>query len=366
MKKILYLTNIPSPYKTEFFNQLGEKVDLTVIYELHAATNRDIRWNCLRVSKFREIYLSPIIRRSEVSVSLDVIRHIKRDYDEFVISGYGSPTSIISMIYALIMSIPYSITIDGIIDDVKASNWFKNTIKSVLIRNAKRCICSGQKNKEYLGNLIGGSNNIVIIPLSSVHTTEILSHPLSPQEKSAIRRQCGFPEGKVYLSVGRLIKSKGFDWLLQCWHAAKIQNASLIIVGSGPEEVSLKRIVISNDIKNVWLLDHVNKDKLFEYYKASDVFILPTQRDVWGLVIIEAMANGLPIISTNRCGSAIELVRNNGIILDYQDSNRMISAMKQLSDGDHINKMATESLSIIRGCSIENMVNKHFAMFTEE
>ena len=64
------------------------------------------------------------------------------------------------------------------------------------------------------------------------------------------------------------------------------------------------------------------KEMLEKYYIAADVFILLTRGDVWGLSINEAMANALPVITTDRCIAGIELVEQNGNTNDYKISYR--------------------------------------------
>ena len=57
----------------------------------------------------------------------------------------------------------------------------------------------------------------------------------------------------------------------------------------------------------------MSKDELTKFYRAADLFILPTREDIWGLVINEAMANGLPIITTDKCIAGLEMIKNGEI-----------------------------------------------------
>ena len=73
--------------------------------------------------------------------------------------------------------------------------------------------------------------------------------------------------------------------------------------------------ISEHQLTNVFFFDFMNKELLFKYYQISDLFVLPTREDIWGLVINEAMANGLPIITTDKCVAGKELINDNGYII---------------------------------------------------
>ena len=58
-----------------------------------------------------------------------------------------------------------------------------------------------------------------------------------------------------------------------------------------------------NDLTNVHFVGFKTKEQLEDYYRAADLFVLPTREDIWGLVVAEAMAYGLGVITTNRCNA---------------------------------------------------------------
>ena len=92
-----------------------------------------------------------------------------------------------------------------------------------------------------------------------------------------------------------------------------------------------------------------------------------TVSDVWGLVVNEAMANGLPIITTNMCVAGLDLVENgkNGFILGVGDYNGLTRAITELFDFKTRNKMSKESLTKIQEYTIENMGTIHKKIFEE-
>ncbi len=100
---------------------------------------------------------------------------------------------------------------------------------------------------------------------------------------------------------------------------------------------------------------------------AADLFVLPTREDVWGLVINEAMANGLPVISTDKCIACVELVKNgvNGYIVPVNDSNKLTqSIIEAMNEIENSNRMSVESLNRIRDYTIEKMAQCHYEYFS--
>ena len=108
-------------------------------------------------------------------------------------------------------------------------------------------------------------------------------------------------------------------------------------------------------------VDFQTSDVLKKYYMAADLFVLPTRLDIWGLVINEAMAHGLPVITTDTCAAGVELVNEgNGIIIPSEDISALNeSIIKIISDNDLRLKMSQKALLKIKEYTIENMVKVH-------
>ena len=109
-------------------------------------------------------------------------------------------------------------------------------------------------------------------------------------------------------------------------------------------------------------VDFQGKNSLKKYYQSADVFILPTREDIWGLVINEAMANGLPIITTDRCIAGLELVspNENGYIVPVNNINSLREAIYAIfQDETTLGEMSNVSLRKIGGYTIEKMVAAH-------
>lgn len=112
--KVFYLTNIRSPYRVDFFNELGKYCDLTVLFERPDAKNRKKEWLRLDSSNYKALILRGIAFGSESSISIEVLKYLKRDeYDIFIIGGYSTLTAMIAIEYLNIKKIPFVLNADG-------------------------------------------------------------------------------------------------------------------------------------------------------------------------------------------------------------------------------------------------------------
>ncbi|KGN72898.1 hypothetical protein HQ47_08510 [Porphyromonas macacae] len=129
--------------------------------------------------------------------------------------------------------------------------------------------------------------------------------------------------------VGRLVKRKNIDFLIRVFQECNTQDYELLIVGEGPEKNNLKCLAESD--QNIRFLPFMKQSELRELYKRVSAFIIPSTFDTWGLVINEAMAAGLPVIASSKCGATEVLVKDgvNGYVFNPEDDG---TSMKKKLD----------------------------------
>ena len=115
-------------------------------------------------------------------------------------------------------------------------------------------------------------------------------------------------------------------------------DLKLNIFGFGPQEEVLKILASFN----ISFLGAISNDKISHYYQSNDVFVLPSKSEPWGLVIEEAMNNGLPVIVSNKVGCSIDLVADdvNGIRFDLDDRNSLKNAVLKICNPIYYNVLA--------------------------
>ena len=135
------------------------------------------------------------------------------------------------------------------------------------------------------------------------------------------------------ISVGNLIQIKGFDLLIEAFADAfnDDKSVSLKIVGAGPERGRLQTIVNQHDMNDrIFLLGEVDRGRLKEIYQEGDAFALASRSETFGVVFIEAMATGLPVIATD-CGGPRDIVNEqNGYLIPVDDKQALVDALVKM------------------------------------
>jgi 1,2-diacylglycerol 3-alpha-glucosyltransferase len=168
-----------------------------------------------------------------------------------------------------------------------------------------------------------------------------------------------------FLYVGRLSPEKNVDGLIRAFaeYRRKGGRWSLILAGGGPQRAFLEALAATLDVSDcVQFAGHKNSAGLIPYYAFARCFVLPSKREPWGLVVNEAMAAGLPVIVSSRCGCAEDLVVDgaNGHIFDPEkphDLERALSAIDQ-TPKTTLAGMGAASREIIAGFSPESWADE--------
>jgi len=363
--KVLFITNIPSPYRVEFFNELGRFCDLTVLYERSNATNRDNSWFNNKALTFNETYLNGIRIGNDSAISFSVVKWLSDNkYDVIVVGGYSTPTGMLSIEYLSHNNIPFILNSDG--GMVKTERNLKYVMKKHFISKASAWLSTSKITDKYLLHYGASKDRIYRYPFTSICNNDLLVCPLANDEKLKIRRQLNINAKKMILTVGQFIHRKGFDILLKS-HQYNSEDIALVLIGGSPTD-EYKEIIRSNNLKNVYFIEFKTKPILANYYKAADLFVLPTREDIWGLVINEAMCYGLPVITTDKCVAGVELVEDNtnGYIIPNEDIYALSNAIKKiLSDEALSESMARANIEKIKEYTIEAMAQRHIQIFSE-
>ena len=358
--KVLVLTTIRAPYRVDLFNELGKKIDLTVCFEQEHDIIRDKSWYQNDFINFKCI----ILRNADKSlrrIKFDFLKILKKnDYDIVLFYEYSTITSIVSMIYCLVNKVKYAINCDGAI---KHRYMLRDCLKSFFIKKATACLANGISAKQYFLIHKAKPNKIYEHYFSSYYDNEVLREIISEEEKTKIRKKLNLPDNAtLVLTVGNFVENKGFDILLESFCSLKKNNSLfLLLIGSGKLKSKFEEFIDINKMKNVYIIDFQDKYMLQNYFKASDIFVFPTLTDVWGLVVVEAMSLGLPIISSKNANSSIELIKNgiNGYLIENK-AEIFIDKIIYLSKNKELMQfMANNNLTIASKYTIENNAKKH-------
>ncbi len=195
---------------------------------------------------------------------------------------------------------------------------------------------------------------------NGVDTT--LFHPILKEQRVPIRRKLNIPESApLFLFVGSGFARKGVNRLLEA--IKQLSDSYAVIVGRDKSMKQSERLCRDYGITSRVRFVGVQKD-VTPYYGAADAFVLPTLYDPFPNSIMEAMACGLPVITSTKCGGA-ELIQNseNGFICDALDHTALVEAMKKLTSRTDAQKMGENARRAIEPYTLLEMNKQLTALY---
>jgi glycosyltransferase involved in cell wall biosynthesis len=159
-----------------------------------------------------------------------------------------------------------------------------------------------------------------------------------------------------FLFVGRFIERKGLDVLLDAFE--RVDGGELWLVGDGPQR-ELTEAAAARDSR-IRTLGHLQGDPLENAYRDTDVLVVPSLYEPWGLVVHEGLAHGLPVIVTDQVGAGEDLIDHgtNGFVVTAGSSQALAEAMQAISAWapDQWRGAAARSQETLEAASLERGV----------
>ena len=159
----------------------------------------------------------------------------------------------------------------------------------------------------------------------------------------------------VVLGAGRLAEQKDFETLIRAFEGVAEQNESarLLIVGTGSKEAQLRTLVSELGLEErAELVGYV--DNLYAYMNAADVFVLSSKWEGFGIVLVEAMAVGTPVVSTDCPHGPNEILNNGeyGELVEIGDTEAMTDSIQKVLSNRDKNKQIIQRSSDFNGSNI--------------
>lgn len=375
--KILYINyefpplggggGIANFYIAKFLAQNNKVVVITSLFKKLDKFSQIFNINIYRVSVlFR--------RKKEISSFLSLLffipfalfqgyKLLKKNKFDLINAHFVIPSGIIAILLSKIFKIPYIISTHGgdIYDPSKKfspdKNFILKKITTYLLKNSKKIIVVSSDMKNKINKYYQIFDNIEIIPNSL---------PMPILKNKIVSRKDLNLDSKTFIiiSIGRLIKRKRYDLLLNALSCFENkENFLLLIIGQGPEKEKIEKL--KNQLKiNVQLLGYLTEQEKFNYLSCSDLFALSSSHEAFGIVFLEAMSAGLPIIA-EKTGGQIDFLKNeeNGFLVDFTDFKEVCEKISLLFNNDilrkkmgNINKEKVKEYSIEKiGLMYENL-----------
>jgi len=304
------------------------------------------------------------IPESDLSLNPTIIKElIANKPDVMVLSGYTNPTMWLALVIAKLLRIHLVYWTEGIKEPKSLLGQACRPLRILFVKASASIIVPGRLSQRYVLSLGAKTETVFIAPNSIDNQLFAGLAVKNTERRDQIRTALGFKDKIVILFVGQLSERKGVKYLFHAY--SKIEkdnhNIALLVVGEGPLETELQSLAKFLGIRRLKMINSgLNLEEIVTLYSISDFFVLPTQEDIWGFVINEAMAVGLPVVSTFASQAAIEMIHSheNGYIVKEADCEELYFALKTLiSDSKKRKEMGEKAReTVFRNFGVPNMV----------
>ena len=194
---------------------------------------------------------------------------------------------------------------------------------------------------------------------------------ISSEKRLALRKKIlgiSSLETKVIFSAGTLHPRKGYKYLIQAYRqiAKQFPQTCLIIAGEGPQRPELEKLIKNLDLdQKIKLLGF--QAGIPELIQASDLFVLPSTKEAFGLVILESFAAGTPVIAS-KVGGIPEIIEDgkNGLLVKPQNKDNLIKSIKKLLTNQKLaDQLAAGGTKTLAKFTVEKMTNATVEVYRE-
>lgn len=327
-RRVAIVHNHPIHYKHLLFTELKrQRLSFEVLFTAARSSDRketpqlDTQLYDFRIG-FQGAY--------ESSPTWGTARFVWRSLEEMqpavvIISGYYDAAAWAAWAWAAFRHRPRILWAESNVFDYPR-RFYKELPKRLFAAGCDFAHVYGTSSKAYLASL-GMPEHRIISKRAVADVWRFLDAPSGDQPK---------PAHKVLLYVGRFSAEKNLPCLMRAFAALSQDSAAprmvLALVGYGPLEQELRRLAADLGVGDlVQFCGPASQEELPRLYRKADVFILPSVRDTWGLVVLEAMLSGLPVLVSERCGCAHDVVTpETGWMFSPHDQARLTQLLEEV------------------------------------
>ena len=349
------------PYHVARLKCVADTVTLAVI-EI-AGRSAEYEWDFIDTfGAFHKVTCFPHLTSKQVS-----LRTLKKELfselsklkpDVVAIPGWSHRASLIALSYCLANSVPVVIMSDSNAIDAKRY-WPKELVKKRILSLVGSAIAGGERSAKYMATL-GVPTSHIFVGYDVVDNVHFAQKAREVGQNSIeVRRKLGLPP-RYFLASCRFVAKKNLTQLLRAYALYKARQGSgswkLVVLGNGDLWKTLheQRHKLGLD-DHVIFPGFIQYSQLPIYYGLATTFVHASIVEQWGLVVNEALASGLPVLVSRRCGCVAELVHEgrNGFTFDPFDAHELADLMVKMTDRTDLQSMGAASEEIIRDWSPE-------------
>jgi glycosyltransferase involved in cell wall biosynthesis len=351
-------------YRVDLFNLINEEYNATFLFTKQGRGQENVKeeHQCIPLGwKSKDLKTNQFFRRIDIGMQIMLFKELVfGDYD-LVISSTSRYTCWLASRIGHKKFMQMTELWAWI--DFSMYRRFLNVLNKAISRNSDSIFAMGTKSYNFYLDMGINDNKI------SMYSQCALDYTGCPIED--LRTSLALQQMKVVMFLGRLVRTKGIEYLLRAFSRLEkeTQNTFLVIAGDGPSKKELENLAEDLKIENILFAGTVSKKDIASYYNLCDIFVLPSiftnhSYEPWGLVVNEAMAFGKPIITTSAVGSGKDLVTNgyNGFVVEDKNADELFESLKYvISNEDVMVRMGDNS----RNTFIEiNNIHEFYKAFT--
>lgn len=337
--RVVYWNTIPSPYLVERFNAVADRGSLQIEVWFNERTVASRSWEIDESAwRFNYRYLPGVtVRGRRFTFPVPVLRS---ELPEVLVSLYAQPSFLLGSTIARSRGARTAFWSQVTHDTWVPRRRWKEALKRFAFPRVDATLGNGQESRSFAMRYGTAPEQAMTLPhvIDSGYFRRGRERALPDRE--ALRQELGL-RGVTFVYVGRLWWGKGLGYLLDAYGSLPQRtpaDVSLLLVGDGPDLDELQQQCERSRLSNVVFAGFQQKSELPRFLAASDVFVFPTLGDPYGLVVDEAMASSLPVISTSAAGEISERIDEgiHGIIVPPADAGALADAMERLALDDEL------------------------------
>jgi len=353
-RKIIIVHNIIAPYKVALFNELSKLIpNFEVIFVAEKEKRRDWEIDYKAIEfQYTVLFRGSLDDLNNYSIARKTWTKLKElNPDTTIICDYSNIFGWSALFWAKINNSDLIFWLSSTFEDRKHSK-IKEFLKHYFLKHFDIGLAPGSRTKYYYQTMGMDASKIINTGYGVNNEYFLNAYNKYNREKYLLYEQLRIKNQNNFIYIGRFAQEKNLLTLIRSFSRLKNNNWGLLLLGDGPQKENLQMYIKNNQLEDKVLLPgFIQQAEIVKYLITSNVFVLPSLSEPWGLVVNEAMLCQLPVIVSTKCGCQPELVQEglNGFSFEPNDELILTKIMQEFVNGSYNMKyMGETSLSIVK------------------